>query len=132
MFNEGFKETKEMTANLQADYPESFGLLQRWIYTGALPTLRWESAGTDCTWISSYAFTGLINLAEKLCLFDLAGKALSNYIDLAAKCGGLLKFEAMDAQSKSGLPDSDLCKCFVYSLGNILHRLIRDQRHRLT
>jgi len=82
MFNSGFKEGKENSAELPEDKPESFDILQEWVYTGTLPKFqitREQGKGNP----TNFSFQGLYTLADKLCLDSLRDQIVTDVIDMA-------------------------------------------------
>ena len=127
MFNSGFKEGKENSAELPEDKPESFDTLQEWVYTGTLPKFqitREQGKGNP----TNFSFQGLYTLADKLCLDSLKDQIITDVID-ASEASCILPGIADIGSMIEKLPETSAFRqyfvlCFVF----IMHGLAKTDQ----
>lgn len=81
MFNGGFKEAVQNSVTLPEDNPESFDILQCWVYTGVLRPLETTFNENRTSWTSSWDVGYMYNLSDRLCLLSLRDRVLVEYLD---------------------------------------------------
>lgn len=128
MFNSGFKEGMENSAQLPEDTPESFDVLQEWVYTGTLPKYCITRAQEKHI-VANFDFERLYALLDKLCLENLKDQVATDLID-ASEADNALPPIAVLGRMINDLPETSAFRqyfvlCFVF----IMHGLPRTDHN---
>jgi len=122
MFNSGFKEEIQNKAHLPEDDPESFDILQEWIYTGTLPKYRITKEQGKGT-VANFSSKRLYALVDKLCLDSLKDQIATDIL-AASETGNILPSLADIGDMIDHLPEtSAFRRYFVLALVFIMHGL---------
>jgi hypothetical protein len=116
----GNKEWPEGVAIFPEDNPESFEILMKWVYSGALSTLAYprDSEGVER---GSVNILSLYVLLDKLCLHRLMDELVNRYIEHCLEGNFFLSRGNIDAIYTVTREGSPLRKWATYSLYFFLH-----------
>ncbi|KAK0118545.1 hypothetical protein ONS95_007433 [Cadophora gregata] len=128
MFNSGFKEGINNSANLPEDDPDAFDVLLEWIYTGSLPKFRWvKQPGQPA--VGNYRHTCLLTLVDKLCLDELKDQIASDIIDASVEENSLPSFHHLSYMINHLSETSAFREYYVLALLFIVHGLPRTDEN---
>jgi hypothetical protein len=118
------------SASLPEDNPESFDILQRWVYTGQLRPLKYVDF-RGCTF-RYWSVVDMYHLSDKLCLFPLRDRVTEQYLDNSQQINNLPNLDTMRIYWTTAAPGSALRKLVLHIICYLLHGHSRTEAHLST
>jgi BTB/POZ domain len=125
MFTGGFKEAIENVANMPEDHPQSFDVLNQWLYTGVLPPLKCSVVENKIIG-ENWPPCGLYMLVDRLCLFQLRDSVMDAFLDAIKQMKGLPSCELMELYWILSGEGSPLRKLVLLTTCWIIHGMERN------